>query len=76
MANALITGITGQGGSYLAELLINKGYNVVGVVRNLEQATDKIRPVFLNRVSLHQWDIFNQEGLIEALQSYKITESI
>ena len=74
MANVLITGITGQDGSYLAELLINKGYNVVGVVRNLEQATDKIRPAFLNRVSLHQWDMLNQEGIIEALQSYKIAE--
>ena len=60
MANALITGITGQDGSYLAELLINKGYNVVGVVRNLEQATDKIRPAFLSRVSLNQMDMLNQ----------------
>jgi len=74
MVSILITGITGQDGSYLAELLINKGYNVVGVVRNLEQATDKIRPAFLNRVSLHQWDMLNQEGIIEALQSYKIAE--
>jgi len=74
MANVLITGITGQDGSYLAELLVNKGYNVVGVVRNLEQAIDKIRPAFLNRVSLHQWDMLNQEGIIEALQSYKIAE--
>jgi GDPmannose 4,6-dehydratase len=74
MANALITGITGQDGSYLAELLINKGYNVVGVIKNLEQATDKIRSAFLNRVSLHQWDMLNQEGIIEVLQSYKIAE--
>jgi len=74
MVSILITGITGQDGSYLAELLINKGYNVVGVVRNLEQATDKIRPAFLNRVSLHQWDMLNQEGIIEALQRYKIAE--
>jgi len=74
MVNALITGITGQDGSYLAELLINKGYNVVGIVSNLEQATERIRPEILNKVSLHQWDMLNQEGIIDALQRFKIAE--
>src|SRR5262249_44310682 len=66
---ALITGITGQDGSYLAELLLAKGYSVYGVVRrssieNLERvahAADKI--TFL------QADLLDQSSLIGAIQS-------
>lgn len=74
MANALITGITGQDGSYLAELLINKGYNVVGVVLDLEKDTDILLPSLLNRVNLYQWDMQDQQGIIDALQRFKIAE--
>ena len=47
MSLALITGITGQDGSYLAELLLAKDYQVIGVVRNLEKAK---KSVFLNKL--------------------------
>ena len=54
MKNALITGITGQDGSYLAELLLEKGYNVYGIMRrkamldygNVEHLKDKINFIF------------------------------
>ncbi len=74
MANALITGITGQDGSFLAELLINNGYNVVGVVRDLEKAVDKLTPSLLNRVNLFQWNMQDQPRIMEILQKYKIEE--
>lgn len=74
MANALITGITGQDGSYLAELLINNGYNVVGVARDLEKAVDQLTPSLLNRVNLYQWNMQEQPRIIEVLQKYKIEE--
>ena len=41
MPNALITGITGQDGSYLAELLLAKGYDVFGVVRRVSKLNDE-----------------------------------
>ncbi|HBE78970.1 MAG TPA: GDP-mannose 4,6-dehydratase [Firmicutes bacterium] len=74
MANALITGITGQDGSYLAELLINNGYNVVGVARDLKKAVDKLTPSLLNRVNLYQWNMQDQPPIMEVLQKYKIEE--
>ena len=47
MKTALITGITGQDGSYLAELLLNKGYKVVGVKRRTSLiSTDRIDHIF------------------------------
>ena len=54
MKNALITGITGQDGSYLAELLLEKGYNVYGIMRrksvvdygNVEHIKDKIHFIY------------------------------
>jgi GDPmannose 4,6-dehydratase len=64
----LITGITGQDGSYLAELLLEKGYDVHGMVRRastenferIEHLTDKIR--------LIQADLLDQSSLVEALE--------
>jgi len=60
MKNALITGITGQDGSYLAELLLEKGYNVYGIVRrkskldfnNAEHLKDKINIIFADMTDL------------------------
>lgn len=54
MKNALITGITGQDGSYLAELLLEKGYNVYGIMRrksvvdygNVDHIKDKIHFIY------------------------------
>lgn len=60
MKNALITGITGQDGSYLAELLLEKGYNVFGIVRrkskldynNAEHLKDKVKFIFADMTDL------------------------
>ena len=65
---ALITGITGQDGSYLAELLLAQGYRVCGMVRR--SSTENFeRIAHLNdRVRLHQADLLDQLSLIDALR--------
>jgi len=71
---ALITGITGQDGSYLAELLLNKGYDVHGVVRRSSvEKYDRI--VHLrDRITLHQADLLDQLSLIRVLEKVRPTE--
>jgi len=64
---ALITGITGQDGSYLAELLLDKGYEVFGV--NRRASTENVERIehLLNRVTLLQADLLDQVSLARAL---------
>jgi GDPmannose 4,6-dehydratase len=65
---ALITGITGQDGSYLAELLLDKGYRVFGVVRR--SSTESLERIghLLDRLTLLQADLLDQLSLISALE--------
>lgn len=64
---ALITGITGQDGSYLAELLLSKGYQVFGLVRRNSQDTlDNIRHI-LNEVTLLDGDLTDQGSINRAV---------
>jgi GDPmannose 4,6-dehydratase len=64
---ALITGITGQDGSYLAELLIDKGYQVYGLVRRLSTPnTENIRHI-LDKVELISGDLLDQKSLDDAV---------
>ena len=57
MKKALITGITGQDGSYLSEFLLEKGYEVHGVIRRSSLInTDRIDHIF-NRIKLHYGDL-------------------
>ena len=65
---ALITGITGQDGSYLAELLLEKGYAVHGIVRR--SSTEKFERIshIRHRLVLHQADLLDQFSLITALE--------
>jgi GDPmannose 4,6-dehydratase len=65
---ALITGITGQDGSYLAELLLDKGYEVFGMVRRA--SVDKFERIthLMDRVHLVQGDLLDQFSLIAALE--------
>lgn len=68
--NVLITGITGQDGSYLAELLLEKGYEVYGMVRrlsvpNLKNIEGLVRE---NRIVLIDGDLLDQASIIKALQ--------
>ncbi|MFA5908638.1 MAG: GDP-mannose 4,6-dehydratase [Vicinamibacterales bacterium] len=65
---ALITGITGQDGSYLAELLLDKGYEVFGVVRRLSAPNMWRIQHILERITLLQGDLLDQLSLIKAVQ--------
>lgn len=68
MKRALITGITGQDGSYLAELLLEQGYEVHGIVRRASTETfDRIIHL-TGRVHLHQADLLDQLSLIDVIK--------
>jgi GDPmannose 4,6-dehydratase len=69
MPSALITGITGQDGSYLAELLLDKGYEVHGMVRRAStEKFDRIEHL-RDRITLHQADLLDQRSLVDALRA-------
>jgi GDPmannose 4,6-dehydratase len=67
--SALITGVTGQDGSYLAELLLEKGYDVHGLVRR--SSTEKFDRIdaIRDRLTLHQGDLLDQRSLVDALRA-------
>lgn len=65
---ALITGITGQDGSYLAELLLEREYRVVGVTRRSSTASDERIQHLAGRIELIQGDLLDQASLIAAIQ--------
>jgi GDPmannose 4,6-dehydratase len=65
---ALITGITGQDGSYLAELLLEKGYRVVGVVRRASTENFARIDHLRGRIELRQADLLDQLSLITLMQ--------
>jgi GDPmannose 4,6-dehydratase len=72
--SALITGITGQDGSYLAELLLEKGYDVHGMVRRAStEKFDRIEHI-RNRITLHQGDLLDQRSLVDTLRASKPDE--
>jgi GDPmannose 4,6-dehydratase len=71
---ALITGITGQDGSYLAELLLEKGYAVHGMVRRAStEKFDRIEHI-RDRVTLHQGDLLDQSSLVDTLRASRPDE--
>jgi GDPmannose 4,6-dehydratase len=71
---ALITGITGQDGSYLAEFLLDQGYEVHGMVRR--SSTEKFERVehIRDRLVLHQGDLLDQRSLVDALRAARPQE--
>jgi GDPmannose 4,6-dehydratase len=71
---ALITGITGQDGSYLAELLLDKGYDVVGMVRRTSTVTFERIDHLMDRIELHSGDLMDPLSLIEALRAHEPDE--
>jgi len=74
MKTALITGVTGQDGSYLAELLLEKGYRVVGVVRRSSTENFERIAHLRDRIELVQADLLDQYSLIEAVRNAAPTE--
>src|SRR5690348_2283152 len=69
MPRAFITGITGQDGSYLAELLLAEGYEVHGMVRR--SSTEKFDRIehLRDRITLHQADLLDHRSLVDALRA-------
>jgi GDPmannose 4,6-dehydratase len=74
MPTALITGITGQDGSYLAELLLSKGYRVVGVARRSSTVTYERIEHLLDNITVVQGDLHDQGSLLALLEEYEPTE--
>jgi GDPmannose 4,6-dehydratase len=74
MPTALITGITGQDGSYLAELLVKKGYRVIGMARRSSTLnTERIKHL-LDDITIVQGDLQDQGSLLALLEEYKPSE--
>jgi GDPmannose 4,6-dehydratase len=71
---ALITGVTGQAGSYLAEFLLSKGYNVIGMVRRSSTVTFERIQHIQNDISIVQGDLHDQSSLNAALEQYRPDE--
>jgi len=71
---ALITGITGQDGSYLAELLLGKDYKVVGMVRRASTVTFERIEHIQDDIFLEQGDLHDQSSLVDVLERYQPDE--
>jgi GDPmannose 4,6-dehydratase len=72
--SALITGVTGQDGSYLAELLLEKGYHVHGMVRRgSTEKFDRIEHI-RESITLHQGDLLDQRSLLDTLRASRPAE--
>lgn len=81
MPKALITGVTGQDGSYLAELLLSKGYEVHGIVRRASTFnTGRLDPIYAdphtpkNRLSLHYGDLSDASSLVRLIDKIQPAE--
>jgi GDPmannose 4,6-dehydratase len=74
MPVALITGVNGQDGSYLAEFLVEKGYQVVGWVPAHQKVTFENIEAILNKITLVSGDLTDQEGLNQVVEDYRPDE--
>jgi len=74
LPRALITGITGQDGSYLAELLLSKGYEVVGIVRRTSHHSYERIEHLLDRIEVMAADLLDQHSLTMVLQETRPDE--
>lgn len=71
---ALITGITGQDGSYLAEILLEKNYEVIGMIRRSSNPNFERINHILNKVTLDYGDLSDQTSLYRIIEKYKPSE--
>ena len=74
MPTAIITGITGQDGSYLAELLLAKGYHVIGMVRRSSVVTFERIQHIQDQLDIIQGDLHDQSSLMDLIEKYKPDE--
>lgn len=74
MPIAIITGITGQDGSYLAELLLSKGYRVIGMMRRSSVITFERIQHIQDQIDIIQGDLHDQSSLMDLIEQYKPDE--
>lgn len=74
MTTALITGITGQDGSYLAEFLLSKGYTVVGMSRRTSTVNFERIAHIQDQITIAQGDLHDQSSLVNILEEFQPTE--
>jgi GDPmannose 4,6-dehydratase len=74
MPVALITGITGQDGSYLAEFLLSKGYDVIGMVRRSSTVTFQRINQIQDNISIIQGDLHDQSSLVDLIERFRPDE--
>jgi len=74
MKKAIITGITGQDGSYLAELLLDEGYAVHGLVRRSSTESFERIEHLTDKITLHQADLLDQLSIIDVMKEVKPSE--
>lgn len=74
MPTAIITGITGQDGSYLAEFLLGKGYEVIGMVRRSSTVTFERIKHIQDDITIIQGDLHDQSSLVDIIERYRPAE--
>jgi GDPmannose 4,6-dehydratase len=74
MATAIITGITGQDGSYLAEFLLAKGYEVIGMVRRSSTVTFQRIKQIQDDITIIQGDLHDQSSLVDVVERFRPDE--
>jgi GDPmannose 4,6-dehydratase len=74
MPTAIITGITGQDGSYLAEFLLAKGYEVIGMVRRSSTVTFQRIKQIQDDITIIQGDLHDQSSLVDVIERYRPEE--
>ena len=68
MKTALITGLAGQDGSYLAELLLAKDYRIVGAVRDVQRTANLLPSTLKDKIELVTWDMLDQQKMVTVLR--------
>ena len=71
MTTAIITGVSGQDGFYAAQLLLERGYRVVGTVRSADRTRNSLQAKVFDRIELVEWDLKNQRKLVDVLTYYR-----
>lgn len=74
MRTALITGITGQDGFYLAKLLLDKGYHVIGTIREKKHGLNPFMDQVNDKIELINFDMLDQQNIVSILHEYRPTE--
>jgi len=74
MASAIVTGITGQDGSYLADFLLGKGYDLVGMVRRSSTVTFGRIEHIQDSIEIMQGDLHDQSSLVSLIEEYRPDE--